>query len=63
MRANRSENSLPRRALDSLIRAGAFGSLGINRATLLANYDRILDNAVADAKYRLSGQLSLFDQE
>ncbi|MEA4822695.1 MAG: DNA polymerase III subunit alpha [Clostridiaceae bacterium] len=54
-------NDLNRRALDSLIRAGAFTGFGLTRATLLSSYDRVLDAAAADAKYRLSGQLSMFE--
>lgn len=52
---------LNRRVLESLIRAGAFESFGFNRATLLAAYDTVLDGASAEAKYRISGQLSLME--
>lgn len=52
---------LNRRALDSLIRAGAFSCFGHTRATLLAAYDRVLDAAASDAKTRASGQLSMFE--
>ena len=35
--------SLNRKMLENLIRCGAFDSLGINRASLLASMDKILD--------------------
>lgn len=52
---------LNRRVLDSLIRVGALDSFGFTRATLLANYDRVLDGAAADFKQKISGQLSMFE--
>ncbi len=50
---------LNRRALESLIRSGALGSLG-ERACLLASLDRVTDRATQILAERASGQTSLF---
>lgn len=50
-----------RKCIESLIKAGAFDSLGKNRNTLLASFDGILDAIHADRKRSLSGQVNLFD--
>ncbi len=49
-----------KKALESLIRAGAFDTLEENRAALLAIHEEVLGNAQNTAKSILSGQLSLF---
>jgi DNA polymerase-3 subunit alpha len=49
-----------RRVLESLIKAGAFDSLG-DRATLLHNVGRVLDFADRERKIKESGQGTLFD--
>jgi DNA polymerase-3 subunit alpha len=52
--------SLNKRALESLVRAGALDSLG-ERGTLLANVDRILSLAQREQRLRESGQSTMFD--
>lgn len=52
---------LNKRALESLIKCGAFDSFGIYRAQLMAVYDRIIDGIVQDRKKNIKGQVSLFD--
>lgn len=52
---------LNRRAVDSLIKAGAFDSLEGHRAQLLAGLDEILEEAGKRQRYRQAGQISLFD--
>jgi DNA polymerase-3 subunit alpha len=49
-----------RAAVESLIKAGAFDSLGANRAQLMAALDRALQAAAAAAEDRRRGQKSLF---
>jgi DNA polymerase-3 subunit alpha len=49
-----------KRALENLIRAGAFDCLNPNRRQLVENSDRILGSAQAVARERESGQVSLF---
>ena len=49
-----------RRVVESLIKAGAFDSLGTKRSQLFAILDQALDQAQAAQRDRLSGQISLF---
>jgi len=49
-----------RAAVESLVKAGAFDSLGARRAALLAGIDRALQAGSAAASDRRSGQLGLF---
>ena len=51
---------LNKRALESMIKAGAFDCLG-GRSTLLANLDRLIGMAQRSQKLRESGQAALFD--
>ena len=51
---------LNKRALESMIKAGAFDCLG-ERSTLLANLDRLISMAQRAQKLRESGQATLFD--
>jgi DNA polymerase-3 subunit alpha len=52
--------NLNKRALESMIKAGALDSLG-DRATLLVNMDRILSLAQREQRLRESGQTTMFD--
>jgi DNA polymerase III subunit alpha len=52
--------NLNKRALESMVKAGALDSLG-NRGTLLANMDRILSLAQREQRMRESGQTTMFD--
>lgn len=54
------ERDLNRRALESLIKAGAFDSMGYRRSQLLLIYDRVLDAVAMNRKKNLEGQLDLF---
>ena len=54
--------SLNRRTMESLVRAGAFDSLG-PRGPLLAALDRIIATAQLEARKRASGQTSMFDTQ
>lgn len=51
------------RAVESLIRCGAFDGLGANRRQLLAVVKTVLDDLDYDARRNMSGQLSFFDME
>ena len=51
---------LNRRALENMIRAGAFDSLGYKRRVLVNNYDVVLDSVNADMTKNISGQMDLF---
>ncbi len=52
--------SLNRRAMESLVKAGALDGLG-GRGTLLANLDRIISLAQREAKLKETGQSTMFD--
>ena len=49
-----------RRVLESLIKAGAFDSLGLKRSQFFAILDQALEQGQAAQRDRLSGQISLF---
>jgi DNA polymerase III subunit alpha len=49
-----------KRTLDALIAAGAFDSLGMNRATLAAASERVVARAISQREDEDSGQTSLF---
>ena len=54
-------DSMNKRAVESLIKAGAFDGLGANRCQLIAVYEQLMDSATSRSKDNLPGQLSLFD--
>ena len=54
------EYDLNKRVLDSLIRSGAFDSLGYRRSQLLAGYEQVVDAIARDRRERLEGQIDLF---
>ncbi len=53
-------SELNKRAVEALIKAGAFDNLGNNRAELLAAYERIIDRIVSERRKNSKNQLSLF---
>jgi DNA polymerase-3 subunit alpha len=52
---------LNKRAVESLIKSGAFDLFGVYRSRLMANFERILERVSQKHKTLLTGQLSLFD--
>ncbi len=54
---------LNRRAVESLIRAGAFDSLGYKRRALLQGMDRVLDGVTSAGRRNIVGQVALFGDE
>ncbi len=54
---------LNRRAVESLIRAGAFDSLGCKRKALLQALDTVLDSVNSAGRKNVAGQLDLFGME
>lgn len=53
--------SINKRAIESLIKAGAMEDLGGNRAQLLAVYEKTIDSINSDIKNNIIGQASIFD--
>ncbi|MGE5473700.1 MAG: DNA polymerase III subunit alpha, partial [Ignavibacteriales bacterium] len=50
-----------KRCVESLIKCGAFDSLGAGRAQLMAGFERIIDGIQNTRKKNIQGQVSLFD--
>lgn len=55
------ECDVNKRAIESLIKAGAFDSLGLYRSQLLAIYEGVMDGISGEKKRNIEGQLSMFD--
>ncbi len=51
-----------KKAIESLIKAGAFDSLNENRAQLMAVYEGLIEAAQCDSRKTIAGQLSLFEE-
>ena len=49
------------RAIESLIKCGAFDGMGANRRQLLAVTKTVLDDLDYESKHNLNGQLSFFE--
>ncbi len=54
---------LNKRAVESLIKAGAFDTFKHNRAQLLASFDRIVDAIHNEKRRNVKGQLSMFSMD
>jgi DNA polymerase-3 subunit alpha len=54
---------LNKRTIESLVKAGAFDSLGLARKGLFARYDEILDGVIARRRAEDMGQYSLFGSD
>ena len=55
-----NSKDLNKRAIESMIKAGAFDSIGATRAQLMSMYENVLESAVRNRKNNLVGQLDLF---
>ena len=54
------DEDLNKRVLESLIRAGAFDSMGLRRSQLLDAYEQLIDSLVRNKRKNLEGQFDLF---
>ena len=54
------ETDLNKRALENLIRCGAFDSFGHRRSQLLRVYEQVLDASVSERRKNIEGQIDLF---
>ena len=52
-----------RRAIESLIRSGAFDSMGYKRSQLIKVADTVIDSISSDGRKNIAGQLNLFNLE
>lgn len=57
---NMDIHEINKKAVESLIKAGAFDCINENRAQLLAVYENIIESAQNNAKKNIEGQISLF---
>lgn len=55
--------TINKRAVESLIKAGAFDSFKVFRSKLLAVYEKLMDGVAGDKKRNIDGQISLFAVE
>ncbi len=52
---------LNKKAIESLIKAGALDGFGLNRSVLLADYEQLIDSIQRQRRHNADGQISLFD--
>ncbi|AIS52846.1 DNA polymerase III subunit alpha [Thermoanaerobacter kivui] len=57
------DSQLNKKAIESLIKAGAFSSFGVYRSQLLSVYERLMEDIRKNKDNNLSGQISLFEVE
>lgn len=55
------DGEINKKAVESLIKSGAFDSLGNHRSQILAIFEQVMDGISQDRKRNLDGQISLFD--
>ena len=55
-----ADSELNKRTLESLIKCGAFDSLGVTRSSLLACYESIVDSELESKHSNVAGQFDLF---
>ena len=55
-----SGNELNKRQVETLIKSGAFDSLGVYRSRLLASYEKMLEGLANRSRSNLAGQLDMF---
>ena len=58
-----SGKELNRRAIESLIRSGAFDGLGATRKSMMAVLDNVLEGIASDGRRNIEGQMDLFGGE
>ena len=55
------DESVNKKCIESLIKAGTFDEFGISRSTLLASYENIIDTIQSESRKSFQGQVSMFD--
>ena len=55
-------SDINKKTVESLIKCGAFDSLGFKRSQLLAVFEKIMDSQLRSRKNNIDGQVSLFDR-
>lgn len=57
------ERQMNKKAVESLIKAGAFSSFGVYRSQLLSVYEKIIDSIHKNKERNIVGQISIFSSE
>lgn len=55
-----SGTDINKRAVESMIKAGVFDNLGLNRKQMLENFTRLMDSLAQQRKQKIDGQLDFF---
>ncbi|MBU5627166.1 DNA polymerase III subunit alpha [Oscillibacter sp. MSJ-2] len=55
-----SGSDMNKRAVENLIRSGAFSSMGVRRSQLMAVYERVLDAIASSRRQNIEGQMDFF---
>ncbi|ADK13406.1 MULTISPECIES: DNA polymerase III subunit alpha [Clostridium] len=55
-------DSINKRVVESLIKAGAFDCFGVLRSQLIAVHEKVIDSVINSRKKNIEGQVSLFSQ-
>ena len=53
-------NDMNKRAVENLIKAGSFDSMGVRRSQLIAVYEKVLDSIADSRRHNVEGQLDFF---
>ena len=56
-------STINKRAVESLIKAGAFDEFNIFRSKILAVYEKIIDSISSDKKRNIDGQMSFLESK
>jgi DNA polymerase-3 subunit alpha len=56
-----SNKDISKKCVESLIKCGAFDSLGVYRSKLMVSYEKMIDSIQESRRKNLEGQLSIFD--
>ena len=58
-----TDREMNKRAVEGLIKCGAFDSLGVKRAQLMNVFETVIDSEASSKRFNVSGQMNLFGDE
>ncbi len=58
-----TEHEMNKRAVEGLIKCGAFDSLGVKRAQLINVFESVIESEAGERKFNVAGQISLFGDD
>ncbi|MDO5718720.1 MAG: DNA polymerase III subunit alpha [Tissierellia bacterium] len=56
-----NRHSINKKAIECLIKVGAFSSTGLNRATLISMFEKTIDSVLKNSRRNIDGQMALLD--